>query len=95
MAESTTLLTWHPDYIGIEGSNPSLSAFATPKRSYGVTKSAVDTRRRASLKLRRSYGVTKSAVDTRRRASLKLRRSYGVTMSAKNINYAVCLFIKT
>ncbi len=33
---------------GIVGSNPTLSAFATLKRGYGVTKSAIATRKRDS-----------------------------------------------
>ncbi len=50
----------------LDGSNPSGSAFATLKRGYGVTKSAVDMRKRDALWLKRGYGVTKSAVDMRK-----------------------------
>jgi putative endonuclease len=54
---------WHT-LTGIEGSNPSPSAFATLKRGYGVTKSAVDTQKREnrmyyiySLKCKDGYYV--------------------------------------
>ena len=62
MAEGTTLLTWQ-GVKSFQGSNPCLSAFVTLKRDYGVTQSAVGTRKRNhmfyvySLKCRDGYYV--------------------------------------
>ena len=59
---------------GIVGSNPTLSAFATLKRGYGVTKSA----RRP-----RESGI-RSAVALAKATFAKLQLTYGVTKSAFN-----------
>ena len=46
---------------GTVGSNPTLSAFGPPKRTYGVTQSAKAT----FVTLKRGYGAERSARDAK------------------------------
>ena len=71
-ASSVTWLSRLPVTEKITGSNPVWPAFGTPKRTYGVAKPAVGTRRRLPS-VRRSF----SEGDFRY-ASLNLQHPYGV-----------------